>query len=676
MGNFAFTVEQLTDQNVIDQLAEANCDCDITLDDGVITLHSNLVVFNAIFWSIYVHFRKTYPKMGIVIDKEHVFFPDRSVDKTTGIVSYSFTSETVMRCCCEIYNELILKYRLKHHMEAVAKVWDVIGRFTGFADKHTRKYQVSLDALSLSELCAQAPIKEVIERTLDDSHGTKFAEKQMEQLTDDLMKRLRQPGLIADNVLMPFMLVKLLKRNQVPQMFGAFGPRSDITDEMMSHSISASAFSGLSGVEDFAIESLSAKKAEYFNSAVIQEAQYFARRCRLGASRMPKLYPGSCGSTVTIPVVINPKHKKNYYGKFVKVDDSTRHLISKMKYRLYDDDSVELTPANIDLFTNRRIQMWSPFGCRHTDGICEHCAGFMHQHLQGYIPEGIHLGIFCTTKTVSAVTQKILSAKHLIKTSSKDYVFQPKVAKYLTKIGDAVIWLPQVVKAMKRCSLRLENTSFLGPLHDLTRDNLPTGVSFSKVARIGLVNDKGTVVDLLELADESTCPYFSNYMMEYLKKNYERLSVDPDYIDIPLDNFDFDRPFLKFTSVNDDMVAFVHRVDKFVMNQIRDYTSIEACLRDFSELIYAKTDVNIFAIEVMLRSYLLDPNGPKIPVITDIEAPVRFAGLGDVISGAALSTKLSYEGVKAYFADPDPTLNTVGAGYGFNDPMFNFSRCS
>ena len=676
MTEITASVEEVITDDFIESHAEQiGTDVLIPLKDGTVRLPIQLVVLNALLWSIYVHF-------NIPITKAKVFFPDRKVDKDTGKAVFSFTSETVNRCVSSIYNELILDYQVPDMMDALMQVWICINRFAMFADRHTRPYQVSLDALSLAELCVQPPMKKIISRPIDASHGIKIAEQQFEKTTKDLMEALGKEGLLKNNVLKPFMLTKLLKRNQVPQMFFAFGTRSDIDDSMMKHPIGESAFSGLKSVADFAIETLSAKKAEYFNSSVIQDAQYFARRCRLAVSSMPNLYAGHCGNTHTLTYTIPEANKYNYLGKYVKVDDQTRDLLAKRKHKPqhYEDESVELTKENIDRFVGRPIQMWTIFGCRHIDGFCEHCAGYKHQRLKAYVPPGIHIGVFSATKAVSAVTQKILSAKHLIKTSSKEFAINPRASRFFTKSGDAIIWQPGVARGMRRCKIRIESRALHGPLSDLTRKVIPSGVSFAKINKIGIINDKGTTIDILEMSDGVTYPYFSAYAMEYMKNHYDQITVDSDYIDIPMQDFDFNRAVLRYTAVNDDMVSFVKRVESFLMGSkdcvsIKDYTNIATCLQDFSEIIYAKTDVDIFHIEVMLRGYLVDPTGkPGIPVVEDLDGPVMFDGMCNVISNAALSTKLSFQGLGNYFSSAKPMLNAVGAVKGYNDALFHFAR--
>ena len=666
------TIKDIVSPTFIEKYVHTDAEFNVQLADRVVTLPRQICVMNSLIWPIYTHF-------DIPIDSAHVFFPDRNVDKETGKASYSFTSETVTRCTNYIYNELILKYKIPDHMQALAQVWLCINRFSSFADQYTREYQVSLDILSVAGLCAQEPLKRILDRKIDTSHGSKVAEKQFAKDSSEMMKMISSDQL-ENNQLKRFMRTKLFNRNQVPQMLYAYGTRSDIDDRMMKHAISESAMSGLQGVESFAIEALSAKKAEYFNSAVIQDAQYFARRVKLASTEMRVLHPGSCGSEVTLEVIIPKAHKHNYLGKFVKVDDLTRHLLEKRRWPQYpNDDSVELTKDNIDLFVDRPIQMWSVFGCRYTDGFCEHCAGYMHQRLSAYLPPDVHPGVNYATLFASSVTQKILSAKHLIKTSSKEFILPERTLKFFTRSGDAIIWQPGAAKGIKKCKIRIENSCLLGPLNDLTRAVLPSGMNFSRISRIAIVSPKNEVLELLEMNDGVTYPYFSMYAMEYLREHYKEIANDSNYIDIPMDKFDFELPMFLYTSTNDDMVSFVNRVERFVMGAdkagIKSYTNVAACLHDFSELVYAKSDVSIFAIEVLLRCYLTPNEGQAgVPVLTDLKTPVRFSGLADVISNEALSTKLAFQGIKDFMRDPLPTLDCIGSGYGYYDGLFGYSR--
>ncbi len=644
-------VNQITDITTINRLAPESGKITVVLSNGHhVLMPLRIALYNAILWRVYAAF-------NVPVTEDRIFW-------ITG-----FDDSTTASCCDKIYNELVLDMNLPY-MDVLSKIWLSKNLTFSFSYNHTRPYQATLDALSLSRLMIQKPLKDIISQRLDERQGTRVAEKKMEVVNTQLHEVL-QSNKLVENILAPFMKTKLLKRNQLPQMFAMYGCRSDITDEMMRHPISASAMGGLEDVYDFATESLSAKKAAFFNSEVIESAQYFARKCRLVGSQLPKLYPGSCGSTVTIPVLLKAKHAKNFIGKYILVGEEYDELIKLQKRRRYDDHSIQLTSKNIDMFKDKVVQMWSPFGCKHTDGVCEHCAGYMHQRLEAYIPPGIHLGVFSATKTVSAVTQLILSAKHLIKTLSKEYNLPQHAANYLIKNGDALMWQVGLVDKLKSICIRL-NLGAIGPITDLTRSTIPAGETFSAVDRIEVVKD-GKVCDILELSDGDTKPYLSNYVLQYMRKNYKKLVVTPDTVDIPLEDFDFGKSFLRYKVVNDDMVSFVAAVENFLSTQIKEYHSVTKLIGDFIELLYNKANIDIFYVEMMLKGFMITSEDDyRIPVMEYGDQPVNFGGIGPVISEAALSTKLSFERMDSLFSEVRAVLRDRGSGYGYNDRFFNF----
>ena len=647
------TIKEITNVQMIQELAPESGEITIVMDNGHhVLMPLRIAIYNAILWRIYVHF-------NIPVDENKIFWIEGFDDGTTA------------ECCDKIYSELVLDMNLPY-LEVLAQIWLSKNMTFSFSYNYTRQYQVMLDALSLSRLFIQKPLHDITSERLDPRLGTRIAEKKMEVVNNKLHEMLQSKGILENNVLEPFMRTKLLKRNQLPQMFAMYGCRSDITDEMMSYPISASAFGGLENVYDFATESLSARKAAFFNTDVIEAAQYFARKCRLVGSQLPRLYPGWCGSQVTIPVFLKEKYKKNFLGKYIRVGEEHKDLLAKEKRRLYpEDDSIQLTKKNIDLFVDKVVNIWSPFGCRHTDGVCEHCAGYMHQRLQVYIPPEIHIGVYSATKTVSSVTQLVLSTKHLIKTLTKEYNIPLAASRYLIKNGDAIMWQVTLAEKLRKTSIRL-NLSAIGPITDLTRQTIPAGETFSAVEKIELVKD-GNVCDVLDLIDGDTKPYLSNYMLQYMRKNYKKLVVTPETVDIPLEGFDFNKSVLRYRVVNDDMVSFLSAVENFLSTQIKEYHSVSKLIGDFIELLYHKTNIELFYVEMMLRGFMItNEDDYRIPVMERGDEYVNFGGLGPVISEAALSTKLSFERMDSLFSDPKAVLRDKGSGYGFNDRFFNF----
>lgn len=656
MGKPVLSVQQLATDGFATKNSTLSGDCDVVFEDkSVVTMPIRLAMLNGMFWQI-------YQKFNVPVKPENIFWIETFID------------ETPIDCGTKIYRDFVLNKKIPN-MDVLGAFWVVMNKLLKFIHRSCREYQVSLDALALDRMCMQPPMAEVCTRTIDEKLGTHAAEQIHTKITDDLHKILQIPGKIRFNPLAPFVKTKILKRNQLPQMFCAYGPRSDIDDSMFKHVINSNAFSGLEDIQDFATEHTSAKKAQYFNNAVIRKAQYFARRMRLGASKTPYFYPGSCGSTVTIPFVIKPKYKKNFIGKYIKVTPEEFKKYDTEKVHVFNDCSIALTKENIDAFVGREIQMWSPFGCRYTDGVCEHCAGYMSQKATAFVPPGIQAGVYSATRLASVVTQKILSAKHLIKTSSKEFILDQIALKWFSKNSDALLWQVGAIKTLKNSYVRVDVQDLVGTISDLQHSPLPSGEAWSTIDRIQIIGPNGNVIDDVGLTDWSTHPYFSNYAMSYMRDHYKDLRIRAEYLDIPMKDWDFHKPMLKFTVVNDDMVTYVTGVDKHMCSKICDYHSIQKCLEDLSELIYNKAEINIFWIEMMARAFLITKSGSdhSIPVITDPNQFVEFDKMSSMISESALSTKLSFERLEELFERPEPTLYRRGTGYGFNDQLFNFA---
>ena len=131
------------------------------------------------------------------------------------------------------------------------------------------------------------------------------------------------------------------------------------------------------------------------------------------------------------------------------------------------------------------------------------------------------------------------------------------------------------------------------------------------------------------------------------------------------------RPFMKYTVMNDDMVSFVNRIENFLSTQIVNYNHIPSLLKDFSTILYSKTGIEIFYVEMLLRAFMIaGPDDYNIPVLEDGHQDVMFGKISSVISEAALSTKLSFERMDGLFSDPKATL--VSMREGMNDRFFGF----
>lgn len=616
-------VKELINSNIPDEYMYEHKDNGFTnvvfADNVEIQVPTRMLILNIIFWEPNVSFG--------VLPESADFFNIKSI-----------TTDSISVIQTKLYKKALKLLTHIPYMQIVMRYLYNIDRLSNFIQRHMGIYMPSIDALGLARLMENPELKKLAEYQFDDKLGTKVAEQQLKVMSKELITHLKDPDL-PNNCLYPYMQAGTLKSNQIPQFLIAYGPRSDVDDTMKRHIVSQSSFSGLRTVEDFAIESLSAKKSIYFSRDVIRQSQYSGRKMRLACAEIQHIYPGSCGSQGWMPYVIGEEVADNYIDRIVIDDKGNRILLDRQ---------------NIDKFIGKPIKLVSQFACRHTDGICEHCAGYGEDMLIKYMPPDIHIGLLSSSKVSSVVSQKILSAKHLVSTSSKLYTLPESAQKYLYKVEDAIFWSPEAAKYFDTVRFRIPSEA-INQISDLNLDTLPTAESYSKVPFIELVKDD-EVVDRICLEADVFIPYFSTQMLEHMHQHYRQLKVDDEYMTFSMNGFDIKQPFMKFVILNDDMITYTKRVYGFLGSRMINYTTVADCMRDFSTVVYQKSSINSFFIESVVRSHMIvSETDFRIPVVTDFNN-VRFGNLADVISETSVSGKLAFENLKQYLTAPSTPL--------------------
>lgn len=616
-------VKELINSNIPDEYMYEHKDNGFTnvvfADNVEIQVPTRMLILNIIFWEPNVSFG--------VLPESSDFFNIKSI-----------TTDSISVIQTKLYKKALKLLTHIPYMQIVMRYLYNIDRLSNFIQRHMGIYMPSIDALGLARLMENPALKKLADYQFDDKLGTKVAEQQLKVMSKELITHLKDPDL-PNNCLYPYMQAGTLKSNQIPQFLIAYGPRSDVDDTMKRHIVGQSSFSGLRTVEDFAIESLSAKKSIYFSRDVIRQSQYSGRKMRLACAEIQHIYPGSCGSQGWMPYMIGEEVADNYIDRIVIDDKGNRVILDKQ---------------NIDKFVGRPIKLVSQFACRHTDGICEHCAGYGEDMLIKYMPPDIHIGLLSSSKVSSVVSQKILSAKHLVSTSSKMYTLPESAQKYLYKVEDAIFWSPEAAKYFDTVRFRIPSEA-INQISDLNLDTLPTAESYSKVPFIELVKDD-EVVDRICLEADVFIPYFSTQMLEHMHQHYRQLKVDDEYMTFSMSGFDIKQPFMKFVILNDDMITYTKRVYGFLGSRMINYTTVADCMRDFSTVVYQKSSINSFFIESVVRSHMIVSESDfRIPVVTDFNN-VRFGNLADVISETSVSGKLAFENLKQYLTAPSTPL--------------------
>lgn len=652
-----YNVTEIQSPTFVDELMRDRLDhgkITVTLPTATITLPARLMILNILCWRILFRLKVCPTKDDVIV--------------VAGINEHTFSM---------IHSKLFTRLLAIPDLDPTKAIHEFsrhIEDMERFTKRYCGRYIQTIDAIGLCKLLKDPTIKAIVGNKLDPKLGTKIAEEQFKQISKDLVHALGTRGMVKENILINFMETGSLRDNQIPQVLAMYATRSDINDEMVGHIINESTLSGLRTAADYAVEALSAKKSSYFSKVVIQDSQYFARRLRLSTLSLPKIHPGSCGRSITIPI---------------NIPESRAMLNFLDKIHIENGKPVVLTRQNLKKYVGKTIQMITPMGCRYTDGTCEACAGKGNVQkdftvtktgnvIRSYLPKNIHIGVFAATQVGQKVSQMVLSAKHLIKTLTKEYNLTDIAKLYLFKKGDTLYWNKPLKERLQNLYIRFNAASIVGPVTDLTQRVLPTAETYSRINNFEIVEidevGRESRLDVINMESNKLLPFLSNDMLHYMRHHYDKIIFDDatNKIAVPLHKFDMSKGVMKYIIVNDDMITFTENVDQFFSYKMSNYTSIAHCLTDFINLLYSKTNINIFFVEMVLRAFMISPDAHgssayKIPAIED-PMNVRFGNMSEIITNRDVSTKLGYERVTEYLSNP--TIYTKPRGRGYYDPFF------
>ena len=567
----------------------------------------------------------------------------------------------------ELYSHVLDQYPDFPVERIIDGPWNAINHIFNLSLGKREEYIQSSDALDLVLMNQQEPLRKLSSMTFPDEEGTDKAEKRLEQASEELIELLGVRGKLEFNPLINFMECGILNPRQIIQVHVAYGPRADITDQLAKHIISESTMSGLKSDKDFAIESLSAKKSTLYSRTVIEDTQYFNRKQRLCTNGIRHLYKGDCGNRITVPFVLPNK------GSFLKNMFGKRFFFDGKEYVMNKETARQ--------FAGKRIEFISPLTCRHKDGICEHCMGIDNKHVKAFYSPGIHIGNLAAAYFSGSVSQMVLSAKHLIKTATKQYFMNSAAGTYFACKGTGIFLHPNLIKrGYSDCAFRFPAKDFLGQITDLHLGGisvLPEASIFSKISGAQFcvkIDDKWTPMEIFSLDNEGLCPFLSTNFLQHMRNVYTDIVLDEEEgeeaVLVPLTGFNWQKPIMRYMAINDDMIAFSNRLINFFKGKIKAHTSISGCAQELANILYSKSKLPYAYLEIVLRAFIEGDVTPEM--VAGTCAHSIFGSTDDILSERSVSNKLSYQKVLSYL--DDPRVFTELKPYGYYDPFFGFSN--
>jgi len=621
-----WTYQQITDPQFRDSLAVTVKNwtgkevVEVELADGVIRTSQKQAFLNLYWWPMLTAF-------DLPICIRH-FVTHRPFNRTSMAKAWNIYYDEIM-------------HKDFHNAKKLKKVeWDVLWHLYKFSSVELQPWIATLDIFDLAKIVTDKSFTPLIEARdkIKPEMGTDNIEKYLGNLKKDLKKILNSKDTIPGNALYPYIHTDLTNFKQLSQTLLAFGVRTDVNDNIVNLPIKSSALGGFNDIQEFAVESLSAKKALFYSHVAVAESQYFGRKQHLLASTIKHIYSRDCGSKAYVAFDVTPENYANIEGVNI-LDQTTGKL-------------VKVTKETAKNYINTRVYMRSPMTCKFRNGVCEVCGGAIFENIN----RKINIGILSSIHVIEPTTQKILSAKHLTDTNSLVYELPAQTAKILCRNAvNEIRWLPIITKKLQGLKMGIHPHDFIG-MNDvgLLRENKTNHKEerLSSIHAFTLKDASGRTKPYFLAGPESAqVPYFSAEMLLYIRDHRAECENKDGLFWIPLDGTE-KFPIFKVIVINDNMLQFVSSVSSFLAGPIKEYTSCSAALQEFSNRIHSKVEANITHLATLLKAYMVSsPSDFRIPLVTDPDN-VMFRTTASILNSRSIGPKMGYQMLYQYVTDP------------------------
>ena len=615
------SVDRNTFNSNIKILADRKSDINVAFPNGKEkTMNVKIFIANSFIWRVMYN-------NNITIDSSNIFFKKNDI-----ILGKKFE-----KIFLKMYIDLLKRSNFDYSLydKFSKSIWEFENDLMNFIIVNCNEYVSSISLNDMLDLRFDPGFIKAIQ--IDDDISN-ISVKQMEKIEKERKKKLIKYIKSTDNPFKPLVDTEMLNETQLFNILGSIGYKTDIDDSIFPKYVKESYLDGIKSDADYALESLSSKKAQFYNKSGIKLARSFEREIQLASTAIENVYPGDCGAS-PIPFLITKKNVKCCIGKWIVNEDGSETLIDFDNYQNYIDQVV---------------QMRSGLMCKHTDGVCEKCGGL----ITFFFPRRFNLGMLSSTNVIEPVSQRILSAKHFTaitpiewKNEVNHELFKyfriVKDSLYMTKIGkQSLVGIPTpTIKTI----INLPYLDF----EYLDETNL------IPIDRMLIYNRNGECEEgPFELSHQNTTPKFSMEFVDYFRKNPSIINILDDKLTlIDISKFPISKPIMKIELFTDSSVMFVKSVRLFFKSKLQHYTDACKALKDISDLILNRIQINVTYVECLLKTFLVTSSSDyKIPVVEDYKN-VRFSNLDTINSNRNLSIAIGFKNQAKVFFNPNFFLN-------------------
>ena len=395
---------------------------------------------------------------------------------------------------------------------------------------------------------------------------------------------------------------------------------------------------GVSDLVHFYIESSTGRTAQIVLKYNVGDAGHMARL--LGLNNMDtKLHPDphySCHTRNFVELVINnQKELSRYLGRYYRFDPDGR------EYRI-DRDSTHVI--------GKKLYLRSPITCasKESDGICYKCYGDL-----AYTNRDINVGKYAAEVVSAALTQRMLSAKHLLKADIKPFNWSDSFKEFF----DVDLIMISLQDELPQ-STDLDNTYIIIDKENIVFETEEDLQQYNKYIDFFKIQYPDGHIE--EARSSNNISMYFTQELEDIIYNYTKIKdledlEDGDVIKLPLSQLGSDSLFvinIMNNDLSDSLKHFTSIINtKSMTERLSLHQMLETMNRSIDEI---GLNVSSVHMEILISNQVRDANNLIMPVDWEVkDTKYIITTLNRSLQYSPSITKsLSFQYVKKILIDP------------------------
>lgn len=469
-------------------------------------------------------------------------------------------------------------------------------------------------------------MNDLLHTVLDKSHTVKELENEMKECERRVSKVISED---KDNCLHPYVKAGRIKTSQLTQVLVAVGTRPDTDKTILPWPVTRGYIHGLQNIAEYFMETITARDALMTKNDNLPRSGYLSREInRLAASKVFINYNvEDCGN-------------ERYINYFVKNKD----YLSMAKEKYYLDEKtgkLKMLSTKDTHLVGQTIKLRTFITCNCKTGVCLKCVGGKAKRLYG-----TRLGCLPSIKSINPLSQKALSAKHMLGTKSIA-ITNEWLLKYFYSDGMDIYIKPDYSMSRNLYIVLQENDieDLINSSIDTDDDSVDTTFTLSQVSIRDGEEEYSLENDGMRLA-------LSDEILKQ-KDLFKEDENDENNILIPINKIDAEQPI--FNSIIDTeeiskylsaLIGTINRVS------IKRFGSIDELMDEMNRIIYDAGFVNsIIHFESIIYAMVRDINDNTLrPNWKDPACQYKICTVSNAIELSDMFTALAYQNLKRIFS--------------------------